>query len=375
MMTLHWKASRSLPAAGLAVILALVGCTADATVLPLTELQFPGVRKIAELAAVQHDGLIGDVATYTDPVSSKTRIVFQADQLYTIGLDGRDLRALNGVLPCFGQLAVAPDGRWVACAVGGGIELVALVPGASHRSVQLLGGGFGDHASSPAWSPDGSVVAVVVNYPDAPTSSPQSGCSVALFQFAAGHLSPHPIATLAFPMFINPKSTQCSLVRVSWSRDGAWLAVVGLEPEDDLHWGVYVLSLASYAALSAASPGSPVAEAVAPADLTRVGEMRNEFDFLRPIAWSTVSGHPVLTYVANDITSNPILQVEPQSGLSTLLLNTTYDDAKGNGFYGEVCGLAWTPDDAHLVFVECGYGNIEVHPTASKLFVYTPPAT
>jgi hypothetical protein len=303
-MSLRWNAACCRLALSLGVMLAVAGCTADATVPPLTELHFPGVRKVAELASVQHDVQIADVAAYADPVSSKTRIVFQADQLYTIGLDGRDLQAINGVSPCDGPLAVTPTGRWLACADARGIELVALASGASHRSVQTLGDTYEYGAFSPAWSPGGTMLAVVGRFLDGLTSSSHSGCSVALFQFVAGHLSSHPIATLAFPMFINPRSGPCYLVRVSWSRDGAWLAVVGLEPEDDLHWGVYALSLASFAALSMATPATPVAEVVSPADLTRVAQMRNDFDFLRPIAWSTVSGRQVLTYVANDITSN-----------------------------------------------------------------------
>jgi hypothetical protein len=351
---------------GACLILALVvaACSGNITRGPLTDLHMLGVRRVANLEALQFTYQIEDVAAYADPNTGNARIMFQTDQLYTIGLDGRDLRAIKGAPECGYFLAITLDGRRVMCSSSAvGLHTFSLGYDDTATSGQAYGS-LGDDLFAPAWSPDGRLFAVV-------NHSPQSGCAISLFPIATKGGVARPIATLAIPMFsisnAISNTTRCEVSRLAWSRDGAWLALAGQQPADGYDWGVYVLSLASIPQLSESTASAPVNLTVAQSDLTRIGEMH----YFTTMAWSTQAGQQLLTYLEGRELA--IVQVEPHSGVRTPFLQLPSIDVNSDIDYGVTCGLAWTPDNAHLVFVQCGPGNIEVHPAASKLYVYTPP--
>jgi hypothetical protein len=65
----------------LALALVLAARTGNITYPPLSDPHIPGVRQVADLDALQRTYQIQGVATYSEPVTRKTRIVFHADQL------------------------------------------------------------------------------------------------------------------------------------------------------------------------------------------------------------------------------------------------------------------------------------------------------
>lgn len=346
---------------GACLILALVvaACSGNVTRGPLTDLRMPGIRKIADLDALQLAYQIQDVAAYADPGTGKMRIIFQTDQLYTIGLDGRDLRTIKGA-QCDYSPAITLDGRRIMCG-NGSSSLHAFSLGSDNTAIS--GQSYGIHGEDlfePEWSPDGTRFAVI-------SRSSQLGCAIVLFPVATIRGIAQPIATLALPMFSRSSGYGCEVSRLAWSRDGVWLAIAGRELADGYDWGVYVLSLANIAQLTGATASAQANVTITPGDLTRIGDIH----YFTPMAWSVHDGHQLLTFVEGRELA--IMQVEPQSGLRTLLIQPPAPNISVGVDYGETCGLSWTPDDAHLVFVQCGLGNIEVHPTASKLYAYTPP--
>jgi WD40 repeat protein len=364
MRMIRHNASRARIGVCLAVALVAVACTGNPAQPPLTDLHLPGVRNIADLDALQRTNqIIYEAAAYSSPDSSDTRVIFGVNvgHIYSIGLSGRDLRPIKGGAPCYGSLAPAPDGRWVACSDSGGIEIIALAPDVSPASVQLLKAAYLESMWSPVWSPDGNVLAIIIRVHKA-------DCMVALYEVPSNRLTAQLLATLAFPMFINTSGGQCGLRTISWSRDGAWLALVAFGAGPNSNENVYVLSLDKLLPLARTTASTPASVTVAQDDLVLFSQDQQS----TRVAWSSQGARQLLTILEQD--SRAITQVELLSGLRTSLLKIPNADNGDTRNYGFVCAVAWTPDSARLIFVDCAPGAIEVPAVPSQLYVYTPPA-
>jgi hypothetical protein len=341
--------------------LLLTGCSTYRTQPPLTDLHLPGVRKIANLDKIQPgEQIIGDAAAYSPFGTSDTRVIFQAThQLYSIRLDGTDVRSISAGNPCYGAVAPLPDGRSVVCSDDGGIEVISLAPDAPFPSAQVLRAMLLERMWSPTLSPDGSVLAVLHR-------GPNGGCTVAFYRFpiASGSASSL-LATLTFPMFTGSSGTGCELSMISWSRDGAWLA---LGQHASPFEGVYVLSLANRVPLAVGSEGGPVALTITWSDLVLVGEGYSSTRF----AWSRRGAHQLLTLVDKNLSS--VVQVDPLTAVQRPVLTMPTAGTSDTTNYGFLCALTWTPDGARLIFVDCSPGGIEWSAVPSKLYVYTPPS-
>lgn len=345
----------------LAVVLVVAACTGNLSQPPLTDLHLRGVRKVADLDRLQgNDQIIYDAMAFFPPGSSDTRVLFRTSQLYSIGLNGQDLRPIRGGKPCYGFLAPTPDGRWVACSDTDGIEIISLVPGASPSSIQLLRAEPLNEMWSPTWSPEGGAIAVI-------NRGRNADCKVALYHVAADRMRASLLASLTFPMFTRSSGKGCNLGAISWSRDAAWLALVSNDAARNPELSIYVLSMANLLLLAGSTTSVPVDVTIAQNDLVRVGESHT----LPRIAWSNQGAQQLLTMVEQDLRS--IVQVEPLTGVRTPVLTIPVADAADTRNYGYVCSMAWTPDGARLIFVDCAPGNIEVPAVPSKLYVYTPP--
>jgi hypothetical protein len=347
MRMFHCNANSARIGVCLSVVL-LMGCSGHYSAPPLPDLHMPGVTEIRGLDAVQRNRHIGFVTAYLPGGSQGARILFSADGLFSVGMDGTDLHEIKHPPPCDGPFAVTRDGKWAACADWAGIARIALDLAPQTDYWQLNIGPNMGTLRKPSWSPDGHALAAIIR----PISA---GCYVGLYQVSDDVKSGRLITLLSFPTFAGPNPTQphCELISTSWSPDGEWLAVVASGWQDR----IYVMSLAMPLRQSLGAD-SPDVIKVTRQDLLLVGLTQSS----APPTWSISGGKPAVTFVSTDRSS--IVQADPETAIETPLLTITSH---------QICAVDATPDGARFVILQCSPGNPDVEPPQSKLYVYTPP--
>jgi hypothetical protein len=327
---------------------------------PLAPLRLPGVVAVSGVSGLHVGpgrGVIGQVAAY-EPAggAAAPRVLFTEDgELFDVGLDGTGLRSLR--MSCDGPIAVAPGGRWVVCQTDGGIAIsdltakppdggaLLLTSSAYNPSTGLLG--------SPAWSPDGRLLAVVTTL--------ASGCAVGVYVTTLPYRTIGLATVLDFPSLVLPgASRRCAISGLAWSPDGRWLAFTQFG--DHRPYEIDGLLLASLPPLGT-RPVTPPTTITVPARLL-VPLGRSEV-FAAPPSWSVLPSGLALTYPGPSERS--IMRGAVPSGAAQTVL------AVGQG---TIDALAWTPDGHGLVFAQGDPGCAEcaVVYRPSQLYVYTPPS-
>lgn len=327
------------------VALLLMACTPSGPPpKPLADLHQPGVSQIPGIISLHAPPMRGTIETLTTymsaGVAAAPRVLFTLDdQLYTVGLDGSDLRSLG--IQCSGQVSATPNGRWAACQRDADIVLTSLTAATPDNGRVIIS----DVRGNTTWLLDGRHLAVV--------SRSGGLCAIEIYLASPAFDQVQLSARLMF-LQLSDSAGDCTIFGLAWSPDDSWLAFVAAGGPSH----VYAMSMASllpeilhsHSLFTFDVPSSMLL------DLGRTG-------VFTPPSWSDEGTELALTFTGPDL--RHITQVELTSRRSSSILSVPE---------GRIDAIAWTLDSKHLIFangqfpcLECSYSF-----TPSHLYVYTP---
>lgn len=352
MRAVGWR--RALVMVGLCAGVLLAGCSSEHSLLPpIRPLTLPGVRQLTAVTDLEKrtgSRHLYGLTTYTSPrAPHDQRILFTlGDTLYDVGVETMDVieRPSCGV-----PYAVTFDGHWVVCRHFGNIALLDLATDSAHPhpSVQVLTSQDGADPDIPNWGPDNRHLAIL--------NRMDGGCAISVYRTTPNYSAVVLTAVLALTTFVltTPTASSCDAYGLRWSPDGHWFAFAS--PSHTV--AIYALSLQTlWPQILAAESRREVLHRRLGAD--QVTKLRVKSS--TRLAWQHGS-RPTLTVVG--FLADRIEQVDIATGAET----TLFEQHEAGLF-----GIAWTPDDRHLVFTLERDGEPLFTPPPDQLYVYTPPA-
>lgn len=329
-------------------ILVLTACSgSSANPKSFQDLQIPGANRILGVEAVEEDTgihVISSIATYQSVIDNRrTHVLFLLrHSVYDMRLDGSNLRRI--AISCGVPIAVAPDGRWMACpATSKGIITMHDLTGESpdHNIIISTDGGYLDGLT---WSQDARHLALI--------NGLEGGCSISIYEVSDSHSDVDLAAVLSLPEFRVQEAAGvgCSATNLVWSPDGRQLAFV-----ERGGWTVFSLSLSSLH-LALQEPITSLTKLIiTPNTLNTLANSSYQSN----LSWA--QSPDVLAFVGSD--GRTIEQVNTLTHSDTVLLTQ-----KTAGIFG----LSWTPSGGQLLFV-LGLPWDENMPPPSQIYVYTMP--
>lgn len=347
-------------------LVVLVGCSSPSQPAPpLPELHLAHTTRLPWLDAfiaqdVNHQ--LGSLSLYAAPVPSPSPtpgraasttpsthqvrlLTTVANETVDVGLDGSNLHTLTLAVPCASDITLTNDGSQAACSTVQGVELFNVGGNASTPISGIILPDASETFGGPSWGPDDSLLLVLHG-----TLGTLS--KVGIYRLPAIG-SPQLLLDLRFPGLVADGAL--------WSPDGNWLIVDG-SPNGEF-FQPYAYSLAPWLpTLRVAMPSAaPLSVSVSNDQLLPLSARADG-----PYAWrpghSGQAGQAVVTFVGDG--QRAVIERALPSRRETTLFTQ---------HVGFICGLAWTPDGAALVFQLCGPTGDDAPGPPAHLYLYQPP--
>ena len=340
----------------------------------LTPLDLPNIQRLTEyskLAPSTSSELIDSLITYVEPDHHSAQAVTAIDgKMYVSNLDGASGRKLDTSYPCYAG-AVSPDGKWLACPnetdlsfTHDELQVTSLKPG-EWFPTHIVHLGFEGDASSPAWSPNGHLLAIVHD-----ETFNSLGCAISVFSGSSPYRAFTHVAELSVPGLDH---LACPIKSLRWSPDGVWLAVAA--------WGVKLIPIRDVLRDASGEGGSPASIFVPDSALVSLTEPQDVSSFAP--AWN------LRTHLISYLTtprfdsqrgvwgSQRIMAYNPTTKQRTVLLTLPLADADPDSsfeYIEHMSALAWSPDGQRLLFVVDEAVNCVDCPLTypSQVYTFTP---
>lgn len=286
------------------------------------------------------------------PSTHQVRMLALVDgQVVDVGLDGSEPHRVALVAPCVGGITVTTDGAQAACSTMQGVEVFSAHMDASAPNSYLVlpdapngSENFGD----PSWSLDGRLL--MVRHGPIGNREIEVGSRVGIYRLPTVG-PPQLLLDLRFP--------QLAVDEMLWSPDDNWLIVEG--SPDGEHFHLYAYWLAPWLpALRVATPNTlPLQVSVSNVQLSPMNTGADG-----PFTWHPEeAGQAVITF------SVGLRQAVVERAVTSQAETTLFTQ-----HVGLICGLAWVPEGAALVFQLCGPTGDNAPGPPAHLYVYQPPS-